>query len=274
MYGSKDNIQHIEHHSPTTACARSGVVQLLYRGSTEYNFVCLRAFSCQSRKGMSQHASQHASLARAFQQGVTSLDLARHKWARLSSIGRAALTTCVNCELQLAHVHSEHWAAGCGAARRGAELRALRERREAHSRLRPVLDGLDAATADMGAAVRTMRDRLEAACRVLGRAASETPLLHTESASQLLSRSEALAAGFESEWRLRRDVAAELLGGGAGDRGAFYRRAGWEATARIYLSAWMLQPFVDRHDEVELFLEGLAAEPPSPGRSPGRSPRS
>ena len=34
----------------------------------------------------------------------SSIDLARHRWIKLSATGRSALTACVNCQLRLAHV--------------------------------------------------------------------------------------------------------------------------------------------------------------------------
>lgn len=220
----------------------------------------------------SADAAELGSLSRCFQQGITSLDLARRKWAALTVTGRSTLTACVNVQLQLAHVHGTHWAPGFGAVRRGVEARALRDRREAQDRLPPVLEGLEAALANMHAAVSTMRTRLDTASRRLGaEVARDTPLLHTESARQILERSAELASSFDREWNLRRAMAAELLGAPGGvDDSNLYRRAGWEGTARLYLSAWVLEPYLD-HDGMEFMLEGLAAEPqyvgsPSPAK--------
>ncbi len=221
-------------------------------------------------------------LRRAFQQAITSIDLARHRWIKLSATGRSALTACVNCQLRLAHVHGPRWpaAGGGGIVRSGVELRALRQRREAQDSLPPVLDGLDAAVAGMQAATNSMRERLSAACGVLGEVeARNAPLLHTETGPQLLARAEAMLRAYDTERRLRRAMAREIAGdccghvspaeeGETGDAeagGRLYERAGWESTAKLYLSAWVLSPFLESEVD-EIVLESLAAEPMSPTR--------
>ena len=88
-------------------------------------------------------------------------------------------------------------------------------------------------------------------------------------ARQLVARVEATVASFERELQLRRALANALLEGpGADDgddddappRAPGTLPSGWDASARLLLSAWVLEPHLE-HEQLDLLLDSVAAEP-------------
>ena len=77
---------------------------------------------------------------------------------------------------------------------------------------------------------------------------------------------EGVVAAYEREMALRRSLALELAGGREGEIPASGSNA-----ARLCLSAWVLQPYVDL-DRLELLLTAVAAE--GDPQNLVRSPRS
>lgn len=219
-----------------------------------------------------------ATLTRNFQLGFTSLDLSRRKWAALSAAGKAALSGVANAETQLDFATAPKAQllppCDCSRVRVGLARIATRKRAARRAELIPVFDGLEAVVADLGSNVTRMRERLAQAGESLGaERAARAPLMHGESAEQLLSHASAMLLAFERELELRKAVAVEIAGGSTPPA----RPARWDATLRLYLSAWVLEPYLE-HERLDLLLEGLDAEAyaPSPqgaGRSP-RTPRS
>ena len=119
----------------------------------------------------------------------------------------------------------------------------------------------------LAAASATLRDKVEA---TRSEEARRAPLFSgcVENAQQFVVHADALVASFEQELVLRRAVAGELRYGAVD-----------EQRAALYLSAWVLQPYVDL-ERLELLLVAVAAEADpqtallqSPMRSPAaRSP--
>ena len=128
------------------------------------------------------------ALQRSLRHGYTSIDVSRRKWASLSAAGKEALSSCINSQTRLHHAQSPHWPAAIGtpAVRRGVAMRALRERRDAHAAVGPLMRELEDVVADVRRTATELASRLEAATRVLGaERANEEPIIHTESAGRL-----------------------------------------------------------------------------------------
>ena len=229
-----------------------------------------------------QAEAELAALRRSVRHAFTTLDVRRRKWRTLSGGGKEALTACANAQARLGHAEGPGWPAGlpgsgrggegpaAAAVRRGIALQALRERRDAQLAVVPVLSGLEEVVAGMRRAVAELSTRIDAAARALGPERVRTErLVQTETASQLLERATAMADAFGRELQLRRAVAEELTGRGREGAAA---QPGWSSAVKLYLSAWVLEPYV----EYELFDELLSVlggdEAPSP-RSGGRSTR-
>lgn len=208
------------------------------------------------------------ALRRNFQHGYTSLDVARRKWASYS--GKAALTNCANSRSRIAYAQdAHHWPAslpGAAAVRRGVEARALHELSGARSAAWTVLDGLEDVVAGMHTTVAEMRARLAEASHAVGaERACHAPLVHTESASQLLARADDLIAAFGSELRLRRAVVEELAGRTGQEDGA-------DGAVQLYLSAWVLEPHLNPEWMDGLF-QSVCLDQAAGRGTPGRSPR-
>lgn len=220
-----------------------------------------------------QQTADSQALQRAATHTLTTLDVCRRKWAVLSSEGKVALSGCVNAQLKMAHAESGEWPAGFQAVRSGIALCALEQRRESEAAIHPVLEALAALVADMRATSESLCSRVESLTPQHSplRAA---PLLHSESVDQILARVAEVVRTYERELKLRQSVVAELTGGTSGggeDHGEYQtapqpRGPGWDASARLLLSAWVLEPFIES-EHLELLFDSLAAEPTvSPGR--------
>jgi hypothetical protein len=138
------------------------------------------------------------------QRMVTSLDLGRKKWAKLSQQGRALLSSIVNARSQLDYVCSgANWAglSHCAAVRTMVESSLLETRRDRSSELQTVLDDLQAVVRAMRAAVDEHRARVDR--ESLRRAADR-------STAPLIARAEEAVGTFERELALRRELALEL----------------------------------------------------------------
>ena len=198
---------------------------------------------------------------------ITTLDVLRRQWKSHSDAGRKALSGCVNAQLQVGHAEAGSWPAGFQAVRAGVVSRALQMRSEAEGELRPVMAELESVVAKMRAAAEALRAQAEAASSGSGSSAATRelpaaslnapPLLHGESIDRLVRLADEVVRAFESELRQRRTVAAELTG--AGD-GAAASGGGWDASARLLLSAWVLEPYVE-NEKLDLLFDSLAAEP-------------
>jgi hypothetical protein len=137
------------------------------------------------------------------QRMVTSLDLGRKKWAKLSQRGRALLSSIVNARSQLDYVGSSaNWASfsDCAVIRERVEASLLQTRRDRSSELVAVLDGLQAVVRAMREAVDDHRARVskEAARRA------------DPSTAPLIAHAEEAVKSFERELELRRELALEL----------------------------------------------------------------
>ena len=199
------------------------------------------------------------ALRRAVAHAFTSLDVSRRKWAKQSDFGRHALTACVNALTQLAYADGPHWGAldDCAEMQRLLATRALQRVRSQQAGIDAALESLDETLGSLRNTCSTLRERVDALGSDL---ACGTPLFDgcSESALQFLAHAEALVASFERELTLRRTVAAQLR-----------HTAVDERTAALYLSAWVLQPYVDT-DRLELLLAAVSAEadPQNALRSP------
>lgn len=137
------------------------------------------------------------------QRMVTSLDLGRRKWAKLSQQGRALLSSIVNARSQLDYVGSSaNWAglSDCAAVRARVEASLLETRRDRSSELEVVLDELQAVVLAMRAAVDDHRARV-------GKEAARRP---DPSTAPLIAHAEAAVGTFERELALRRELALEM----------------------------------------------------------------
>lgn len=137
------------------------------------------------------------------QRMVTSLDLGRRKWAKLSQQGRALLSSIVNARSQLDYVGSSaNWAglSDCAAVRARVEASLLETRRDRSSELEVVLDELQAVVLAMRAAVDDHRARVD-------KEAARRP---DPSTAPLISHAEAAVGTFERELALRRELALEM----------------------------------------------------------------
>jgi len=218
--------------------------------------------------------SDDPELRRSVTHAITTLDVCRRKWQALQAPGKAALTRCINGRLMLAHAEGANWPSGFAAVRHGVARRALRERHESEEAVRPVLCGLEDIVRDMRAAATALRDKVAARgrqpLRPPGASPASTPRAGSadsvENARVLIERVETIVSAFERELQLRRAVVAQLTGAGAGDdassdvRDASTLTPGWDADARLLLSAWVLEPYLE-HDKLDLTFESMAAEP-------------
>eukprot|EP00900_Chrysochromulina_parva_P026797 jgi/Chrpa1/8751/Chrysochromulina_OHIO_Genome00003535-RA len=217
-----------------------------------------------------QAEAELQALRRAVNHTFTTLDVARRKWNKLSSVGKEALTACANGQSRLGHAQGAHLTAAlqrldstaargrsCSSMRRGVATYALRERRDAQLAVPPVLDGLEEVVGSMRHAVADLEARVAASTRAIGaERARSTPLVHTETAAQLVARASAMADCFEQELKLRRTVAAQVAGGG---REGAATKPGWDGAVKLYLSAWVLEPYID-HDVLDALLPALGGD--------------
>lgn len=233
-----------------------------------------------------QAETELTSLKRSVRHAFTSLDVSRRKWASLSAAGKDALTACANGQSRLGHAEGAHLFAALkhldagassangasgdrhrrgsspalmlgSAVRRGVAIRALQERHDSQLAVPPVMRGLEEVVAGMRRIVAELEARVAAAARVLGPERARTaPLVNTESATQLVARAAAMADAFARELSLRRAVTAEVVGAGREGSAA---RPGWDGAVKLYLSAWVLEPYVE-HDVFEALLESLGGD--------------
>ena len=217
-----------------------------------------------------QAEAELQALRRAVNHTFTTLDVARRKWNKLSSVGKEALTACANGQSRLGHAQGAHLTAALqrldstaargrsySSMRRGVATYALRERRDAQLAVPPVLDGLEEVVGSMRHAVADLEARVAASTRAIGaERARSTPLVHTETAAQLVARASAMADCFEQELKLRRTVAAQVAGGG---REGAATKPGWDGAVKLYLSAWVLEPYID-HDVLDALLPALGGD--------------
>ena len=217
-----------------------------------------------------QAEAELQALRRAVNHTFTTLDVARRKWSKLSSVGKEALTACANGQSRLGHAQGAHLSAALqrldstaasrcsySSVRRGVAAYALRERRDAQLAVPPVLDGLEEVAGSMRRAVADLEARVAASTRAIGaERARSTPLVHTETAVQLVARASAMADCFEQELKLRRTVAAQVAGGGREGAAA---KPGWDGAVKLYLSAWVLEPYID-HDVLDALLPSLGGD--------------
>jgi len=187
-----------------------------------------------------------AAVRRTITHAITTLDVCRRKWQALHTPGIKSLTSCVNGRLTLAHAESNAWPPGFAAVRRGVACRANRERQTATDAIQPVLTSLEEIVASMRVATTTLRDKIHATLR--GR-----PL--SAEVEQLIASVEAMVGSFERELQLRRAVTAEITDSDGG-----HAAPGWDASSRLLLSAWVLEPYLD-NAKLDLLMESLAAEP-------------
>ena len=225
-------------------------------------------------------------LRRAVTHAFTSINVARRKWAAQSEGGKQALTACVNGLTQLAYAEGPHWGVlqDCTDMRSLVAVRALRTVCAKQAEVEAALDALAETLSGLTAASALLRERVEATRSDEARHAplfggcietaqqfgvplrppSCKPRPHTPTtvacSARAVSHAEALVVSFEQELALRRTVAAELKHGAAD-----------EQKATLYLSAWVLQPYVDL-DRLELLLTAVAAE--GDPQNLVRSPRS
>ena len=180
-----------------------------------------------------------ATLRRGFIQAFTSIELGRRTWAKLSDDGKRALVSCTNSSLRLAYAEGAHWGTlgSSGEVRRGVALRALRQQQVSQAELRPVMAELEAVVAKMCETTRALGERMCKAAATLGDARTrDVPLFEAGlSATELLARLDSFASAYARELQLRRALASELASGHSGQD-----LAGWEGSARLSLSAWVL----------------------------------
>ena len=208
--------------------------------------------------------AETSSLRRGALHAITTLDVLRRKWSLHSDAGRKALSGCVNAQLQIGHAEAGSWPLGFGAVRAGVLSRALQLKRQSESELRPVMEELEAVVAKMKTTAETLREQSESASssrdvdpRQPRASLSTPPLLHGESIERLVRLADDVVRAFESELQLRRTVAAELAGAGSA---AAANGGGWDASARLLLSAWVLEPYIES-ERLDLLFDSLAAEP-------------
>ena len=222
---------------------------------------------------------------RALTHACTTLDVCWRKWRALQAPGKAALTSHVNARLLNVHADTvSSWPKGFAAVRAGVARRAQHEQQTAEEAMAPVMRDLEKVVADMRAAADALRSKVEVLAQQRQPAASFTSpsLAHgsgsaastmdAQTARQLVERVETTVQFFEKELQLRRTVVRELMGEVGGVDTLYGSELtgprpppGWDASARLLLSAWVLEPHLE-HEQLELFFEGLAAEPvPSPG---------
>ena len=208
--------------------------------------------------------AETSSLRRGALHAITTLDVLRRKWTLHSEAGRKALSGCVNAHLQVGHAEAGSWPSGFGAVRASVVSRALQLRRKSESELRPVMEELESVVTKMKAATEAFRAQAEAASSSRESDAQEPyaslsthPLLHGESIERLVRLANDVVRAFESELQLRRTVAAELAGACSA---AAASGSGWDASARLLLSAWVLEPYLET-EKLDLLFDSLAAEP-------------
>ena len=150
-------------------------------------------------------------------------------------------------------------------------MSALRKRRDARSALPSLMLELEQIVGRMRSNADGLCQRCDAAAIALGEHQITTvPLIHTESADRILARVEDIVAAYERELQLRRAVATELMGIATSPTERPAAAFGSDdGAARVYLSAWVLEPYLDSELGVELLLEGLT-ESERPPVSPRR----
>ncbi|KAL1527153.1 hypothetical protein AB1Y20_015833 [Prymnesium parvum] len=204
---------------------------------------------------------QWAALRRSFTQAFTSLELGRRRWAKLSEEGKRALSHCTNSHLKLHYAEGEPSAS---PVRRQLALRALQQQQRSQDEARALLAELEGVLVKMQEAVALLRRRVEQA--EAGRSAVRDAALFPSGlrAGDLLGCLEGFTSAYAREMALRRELVRELCGGWARED-----VSSWESGARLALSAWVMQPYIE-DAPMDLFFEEHSAEgivsPPSGNR--------
>ena len=211
-----------------------------------------------------------AGLRRQFTHGLTALDVSRRQWSVASAAGKAQLTMAINARSCLQHAESADWPPGAMRLRGGVAMSALRQRRSARVALSPLMLELEDIVGRMRSTADSLRERRDAVAMALGEQQTMVPLIHTEPADRILSHVEAIVSAYERELRLRRSIATELMGIAASNAEQPAAAFGSEdGAARVYLSAWVLEPYLDSELGIDLLLDGLS-ESERPSVSPRR----
>ena len=177
------------------------------------------------------------SLRRAVRHAFTRLAVGQRKWIALSAKGKEVLTACANSQTSLERLDSAVWpmALDVGAVNRSCAIRVLRSRSMAQHEFAAVKAGLLEAVRGMQQAV------VELEAQVTNSKARNAPLAFNESGVALLSRAQCIASAFEHELMVRSAVGLEVA---EGCRECSIQ-PGWDASLRLYLAAWMLEPCLD-----------------------------
>ena len=228
------------------------------------------------------------SLRRQVLHALTSIDVCRRQWKTASAAGKQGLQECINARSLFGHAEAvwttaeePSWPIRSATLRRGVATRALQQRSDGKAAVEGALAELEAIVGRMRGAVAKMSASLDAAARsaALGERARSEALVHTESATAIIARIEAVVAEYDREVQLKRALAVELVKAAStsGLQDARSADAGYlddddpDAAVKIYLSAWVLEVYIEA-DRNDLLFEGLMEEEPPPNRSPrGRS---
>ena len=228
-----------------------------------------------------QESPDVLAVRRAATHMFTTLDVCRRKWANLSGTGKDALTRCINARLSLAHAEAassfsapSSLPAGFDLVKKGLTMRALQQRHDAEVDIGPIITSLAKIASDMRAAVDTFRMRVQATARgAAGPGFWMVAVLNGESSERILARAVDAVQGYENELQLRTRVVAAVSGivredhasanAGAGastsSKLGQHGGPGWDADARLLLSAWVLEPHLD-HAQLDVLFNGFAAE--------------
>jgi len=221
--------------------------------------------------------------ARARARACTSLELGWRKWGKASDEGRAALSACANALTRKAYAEGDAWGplSDCADVQLRVATHAAAQHRAARDELTLAIDRLAAVVDGMRTAVDALRAHAAASAARARGARSDAEPSSPESShgrrpgsdvagcEQLARLADRAVRALERELRLRRAIAAEIARGAPSALPAFA-----EKTTKLYVSAWVLQPYVDER-WVDEFLAALrSVDEPAPHRSPGRSPAS
>ena len=110
--------------------------------------------------------------------------------------------------------------------------------------MQPILLSLQEIVTAMREASDTLRTKVDA-CAAEQRTSMQPPL----------ERIQAIVRAFESELLLRQTVVTNLTSTAEADDAP-----AWDERARLLLSAWVLEPYIE-HEKLDLFFASVAAEP-------------
>jgi hypothetical protein len=170
--------------SPVGVTSQSHVPFVVWRGRSSSMASTALSPTIAERRA----EAEMAALQRSMRHGYTALDVSRRTWAALTTAGKDTLSAYVNAHTKLLHAEGPHWPAAIGTAavRGGVAARALRERRDAHAALAPLVQRLEEVVADVRRTAAELESRREASERVVGAArANDEALIHSESAGHL-----------------------------------------------------------------------------------------